>query len=258
MAHYTYESLAAFGRDAARARHLDYGDNEWGGDTWDGALDKALKGDTAKVARAEKLLSKLEASIELKSRQWVGTVAGAFPSVPDYLAGHPESMRVLSSVDSDQTPLKVFVDVVASASLTAEQMENRGVAVTALVMALCQSRPVELWTCSALHGTQGGFTNVMIRIASAPLQLSEACAALCNAATARHLLYALARKLNGFGGGWSELGYTEPDIRRMLGAHCQPADLVIKPTHTEDENIIKDPVAWLNQTLKQFATTQED
>lgn len=263
MAHFTYESLAAFGRDAGAAKefgaHQGWHDPKWTGDTFDNALNKVLKGDTSKVADADKLLTRLEANIELKTRQWVGAVAGVFPSVPDYLAGHPESMRKLTEQASDQTPLKVFVDIVASCSLTPDQMQTRGTAVLALVMALSSARPVELWTCSALDGAdEDGFTNVMIRIASAPLQLSEACAALGNAATARALLYGLGRRLNGFAGGWSRLGSREEDIRAMLGAHCQPADLVIKPTHANDEDIIKDPVAWLNKTLKRFNATQEE
>jgi hypothetical protein len=260
MAHYLYESLAAFGRDAADAYTHAWStnlDSSWTGDTWEAALQKALRGDTAKVARAEQLLSKLEANIELKTRQWVGTVAGAFPSVPDYLSGHPESMRRLTELESDQTPLRVFVDIVASASLTADQMERRGIAVLAVAMALTASRPVELWTCSALDGADG-FTNVMIRIASAPLQLSEACAALCNPATARALLYALCHKLNHHQGGWAKTGHTEAGLRKMLGTYCQPTDLVIKPTHANDEEIIQDPVAWLNQTLKQFSTNQDE
>ncbi len=183
-------------------------------------------------------------------------VAGVFPSVPDFVAGHPECMRRIEQSNSETAPVRIYVCTTSSAAMPWEALQKRGIAVLAATMALSQSRPVELWVCTSLDGRHGGTSNIMVRINAAPLNLSEACYALCSIGFDRNLTHGYSRWLNGFAGGWSMYGHSESGLRRMLDA--EPTDLVVPPSFVTDEQIIKDPVGWVRGVLDKYIKRQED
>jgi hypothetical protein len=125
-------------------------------------------------------------------------------------------------------------------------------------MALCQVRPVELWAFTALdgHDEEDGTTNVMCRINSAPLNLSEACYALTNIGYDRNLTHAYGYQHNGYTGGWSSHGHSEKGCRAFL--KCEANDLVIPPSYVKDEQIVSDPLGWVQAVINKYTQTNEE
>ncbi len=90
-----FDNLKAFA-DACKGvprKRKDDDERSWAGETTPESIAFCTNGDTRHVASAELLLSQMDTDLNIKSRQWVSEVCGAFPSVPDYLSGNPESMR---------------------------------------------------------------------------------------------------------------------------------------------------------------------
>jgi len=276
MAIHKFESVAALGRavdaikDEARTKRIggvsgNSGLNlkEWTGETFQESIASAINGNTDRVAEAEQLLDRLQTSIEVKTRQWSSAVAGAFPCVPDYLIGHPESMRQLDDASSDTAPLRVFVCTSSTMSMTWEHLKQRGVAILAATMALCQSRPVELWTFTALKGDgDHGECNVLVRINASPLCLSEACVALCSVGYDRNLCMAWGYANDSYDGKYARgvrdnLG-NEADCtaacRRLLDA--DEDDLVIPPSSSDFTKITSDPVGWVQKIINQYTANE--
>ena len=238
---------------------------EWTGETFRESIDFALYGNTALVAEAERLLDRLQTNLEVRRRQWGSAVAGAFPCVPYYLIGHPESMRRLDDVSSDSAPLRIYVCTSSTMSVDWRHLQQRGIAILAATMALSQTRPVELWTFTSFAGDgEHGEYNLMVPINASPLCLSEACVALCSVGYDRNLAMALGYARDTYDGGWAgsvgrhlhdERASTEA-CRRLLGA--EPDDLVIPMSSSAFTQITADPVAWVQTILNQYTTDKID
>ena len=252
-----FNSLAEFGVACKGCRPLAGWSKGSTGEDHDESLQRAVNGDTSKVAEAEKLLEKINAGIELPSRQWQTDVVGFFPSVPDYLSGHPECMRRIGDSVSEHTPVKIFVCTTSSAIMDWQKLQKRGISILAAVMALSRSRPIELWTFTGLDGSHDGTTNIMVRINSSPLMLSEACYALTSIGFDRNLTHAYGVKINNFRGGWTKHGYDLAGAKKNLAGLVSEQDIIIPPSFYTDDLIIKDPLAWVNKTLERFQVEQE-
>ncbi len=137
-------------------------------------------------------------------------------------------------------------------------MAQRGTAILALVMALADMRPVELWTYTAMDGGEYrvGYSNIMIRINSAPLCLSEACYALTSGGLCRNLTYDFARHHTGFTGGWCERHESEESLREMVGA--SPQDLLIRAADEKDKALFADPIKWVNDHLERLRNQEQE
>jgi hypothetical protein len=257
-----FESLADFGLEFKKHKippQGGSGDSSWTGETMRESIELAISGDTSKVAEAESLLEKVNANIEMPARMWQTDVVGFFPSVPDYLSSHPECMRRIGDSVSEHTPIRIFVNTTSSVGMPWKSLQKRGVSILAAVMALARSRPIELWTITSLDGGDSECSsNVMVKINSNPLMLSEACYAICSIGFARNLTYSYAAEFNRFSGGWSNYGYDEGGSRKMLKGMAEKEDIVIPPSFLTDELIIKDPLAWVNKTLERFQIAQEE
>src|SRR5262245_12517346 len=100
-----FQSLHAFAEACAalpsgiKAKNND---SYWTGETWAQSLHFARKGGNAKyVPAAEALVNKIQAALpETATRHWELAHAGAFPSVPAYLAGEPENMWRLADAQT--------------------------------------------------------------------------------------------------------------------------------------------------------------
>src|SRR4029450_10054823 len=103
-------------------------------------------GKRAKVPSDEERLTRIEREADLATLrpEWHSSVAGAFPSVPDFLAGIPECMRRRVVQPNELTPLTVWICTTSSGGVEFEDLQRRGVAVLALAMALANARPVEI------------------------------------------------------------------------------------------------------------------
>jgi hypothetical protein len=234
--------------------HGDSHWKDWTGFTQGETLEHVAKGWREMIPVAQSMLDKIETNIPLDARQLVQTVAGFLPNVPAYLAGHPLSMFKLDDVKSDTAPVRIYVCTTSSCGVTHQDLAKRGAAVLALCMALAQSRPVELYTFTALDGNQGGKSCCVVRLNSAPLDLGECCAALCHTGIDRIITHGIG-DLNGFTGGWARGANAHdcPQVRELyrgwLGASS--TDLVLGSAYYGDP-LINHPVQWVQETLKKY------
>jgi hypothetical protein len=226
----------------------------FGHETAADTLAKARRGDTALVPEAERLIAQLAAEIDVPERPWIADCAGAYPVVPDFLAGMPDCMRRRDTVEHDESPVRIFVCLTSSGSLKAEAMSRRGCAILALVMALSRIRPVELNVFSV--GRRGEKESVIVApINTAPLDLATACYVLTSAGFTRRLCYGLAQKHHFGTGGikWPERYGADdylPGLLRRLGGHPE-TDLIIDAATAWDA-LISDPVPWINARLARY------
>ncbi len=235
-------------------------------DDWTGYIDhatackKALDGDNSYVEEAEKLLDKLDASIEMPQATWQASIYGAYPIVPEFLAGSITPMRHRVEATNDTTPIAIYVSTTCSAVIGSSDMLKRGTAILALVLKLQQVRPVELYLLAETHGRTDGEYLQVIRIESKPVDISVAAFVLCHVGFARHLTYGVAKALDGFNGSWPNNYQSggkgwEMHVREVL--EMSPNDLYIGAARAWDD-MIKHPVEWVNAQVKQFLGMRED
>lgn len=221
------------------------------------ALKRCRTGREDWAERAAKYMRKHEALLQTKARVWSPSVQGAYPMVPDYLAGMPECMRMSEQVMSDTSLLRIFACSTVSADLSREKLEARGAAILALVQLLGAVRPIELYTYCDLdgdHGDSAVFTRC--RIETAPLDMATACYALISSGFSRQINFTWAAKY-GYRGSW---GWDHsPDDRRKVTCQALGAaetDLVIHGGHS-DNKMIREPDAWLKDQLDKHAQVAE-
>lgn len=273
---FEFPSHAEFSRvfraELPEMRERAVNDKAWTGESLEESMGFAEHGNTACVAEAEKMLAEVEKHIDLALLRpsWEASVCGAFPCVPDYLSGHPESMRRKVMQTSESEPVRIYVCMSSSAGVDHNDLTKRGCAVLALVMALQMVRPVELWTFQSLHGRKGdyhgsgtvrGDTYIKVALSPSPIVMSEAAYGLTSAGFARNMTYSLGWNYSGFNGGWAEaVNYgnnasTAKALAKVLGAESRN-DLVIPPP-TYGDAIIKTPVKWVLDRLAEYKNANE-
>lgn len=232
-----------------------------GGINFTEALHLATVGDTTNVAEAEKLVDSIvDTSAEVSRQVWTRNIAGAFPCVPTYLAGQPDCMQHRVMVESESTPVGIYVCTSSSAGVNADQMRVRGVAILALVMKLQMVRPVELYLTSELGSNNATkSTYQVITIPSRPLDLSVASFVLTHVGFPRVLCYEYARVMDGFNGGWPhgkddnyysnrQPNQWSPIIRQVLG--MPPNDIYVGCADIEQVEAMADGVGWVNGQIE--------
>lgn len=253
-----FESLESFLEcmplDLCEANHEG---GYWTAETWSEFNERIHDGYTGAVPDAEKLLAEIDANIDTTGLidHWQDSVVGAFPNVPAFLAGSPECMRSFTGNSRNtgkKSPIKVVYSPIVSASTDAETIKKRGIVVLALVMALSRVRPVELEVVTCL-----GNMDSRIRLKSAPLMLSETAYVLTNPTWFRSLAYTFAHASAAWDGGWGAWsgGGSQSDegvahMRKCLG--LQDDDLFISPLHCNDNELMDNPVKYINGVLDQY------
>ena len=166
------------------------------------AIRLLRQGDQRRVEKAEALCSKFSNDIDLGQSwpQWEPDVCGAYPIVPNYLAGVPETMMRKQMIQSDRAPIVIWVCVTSSGGCDAEQMEARGIAIQALAMALSVTRQVKIRIFSGLDGRYKD--HLMSVDLPTPPVLSQAAYMLSSQGFSRGLTYEFLSKATGAGGGW--------------------------------------------------------
>jgi hypothetical protein len=245
-------SLAIDARDSGAAERLSVtpGTKWFGGESPADSIRLAISGDTSRVADAERLLSQISAEIDVPERPWIADCAGAYPVVPDFLAGMPDCMRRRDTVESTESPVRIFYCPTASEDITAAQLMRRGCAVLALAIALSRSRPIEL--CVFNIGRHEDAESVIVApINTAPLDLATAAYVMTSAGFVRRLCYNLARqhhwdRKRGSIAWPHDYGRADylPGLLRRLGGNPE-TDVIIGPAYSADA-LINDPVAWVN------------
>jgi hypothetical protein len=262
-----YDSTAALraayiSKGCASAKRYNSRDSWYGGESEADTLRKAELGDTSLVAKAEARLADLEHNLETPRKIWERNVAGAYASVPDYLAGLPTPMRRQIQQRDETSPITVLAITTSSAGIGAATLAERGTVILALVMALARIRPVTLQQVTILDGSDKGETIITSEINTHPLDLATACYVLTSAGFARRLTYGLATKLNNFTGGWPRryvYGNAEPyyEYLRNTLSPDPKRTLLIGSAELHDQ-LLREPTVWLNKQIERFTTEQEE
>jgi len=262
-----YNSTADIAREyEAKVTHSDRSylssDTKWyNNETTKETLQKCYNGDTSLVPMAERLMDKLDTQIETQRRIWEPCVAGAFPCVPDAIMGRPQSMRRIVHVPDEHTPINIFVVTTCSASISSNTMQERGIVILSLVMALSRIRPVSLKQIAFMHGIKDDETIITSDINTAPLDLASACYVLTSAGFARRITYGLARAMNNFNGRWPRAYSWDKeqyltDLLNKLTPNPKMS-LLIREAHSYDA-MLHDPIKWVNEQIKRFTQQEEE
>jgi hypothetical protein len=265
-----FDSPAEFVAAARAAVTSKRDDRGWTGETWEEGASRAIAGNDRLVPDAEALIDKINAAgIDTPRSEFVPSVAGAFPIVPEYLAGHPAHMRRKVPASSDRAPMTIYVDLTSSGGIEHRDMNKRGTAALALAMLLSAERPTSLYAIVGLsrhrenEGEGNGAALAAIKINSQPLELATACHVLTSQAFARSVGYQYLYAAGRSGGGWPwELhpfdGNRPKFIARMkdvLG--LDGTALYVPPPHLNEEKSFRDPIGWINDRLAEVRQQEQ-
>jgi hypothetical protein len=223
------------------------------------AWDLAMKGDLSVVSRATGAVDKLNANTVAMSPRaaFLPDFAGSRVSVPRYLGGVPTAMMRRQKAELANPHVSIYVGIVCSAALSAEQMLTRGTTILSLLESLtARKMSVDLFLFAEMHGSKDGWLYQVIKVDSRPLDLSSAGFAIAHPAFARNVTYKFAEQNHGFNGGWPR-GYDmyqgeNPDspyyqeFRKRVG--LDPLDIIIPSPHCADESMTK-PDTWLEKKM---------
>lgn len=218
-------------------------------------LQMLRQGDLASVPASDKLLNDMDKLVPVSHAfRTYDSVVGAVPNVPQYLAGNPYNMRTRKRVASVSAPLAVIVELVASGGIDAEICRKRGVVMLALVRALANIRPVELWTVIAI-GQHESRSSICIRLDTTPLDLARAAHVLTHPSVFRGCGYDSLRHAF-YDGRWNgEWAFGDVGLHKKTAAESykrvlNPGSdvLFIPPVHLDDQ-YLNDPKAWLVDML---------
>lgn len=260
---FVFESMQEAVRyvDADKNNSFINNDNEgFHGRSWSKVCKLAVEGDEAAIARVTKLLDKIDATFrDREGLKWVPSVGGAYPCVPDFLAGNPECMRARQPVEDDRSPLRIVLDLGVSAGVSIEQAEARGACAAALAMRLVEERPVELWAISAM---QGGFdfnqnTITAWRVCTTPLSTNDVAFGLASIEAFRRIMFGVIDTLKRCGNsiGWLN-GYQPTDVRyeAMIrqALELEDKDVLLRGMFVTESR--KNPEQWVADQLEKQRT----
>lgn len=205
----------------------------------------------------ERYMNQVMQNLPTFSRQWYSDVAGYIANVPAFLAGDPASMWNIHSEQSDNTPLRIWVNILPSSANNAKQVQMRGAAICALALVLQQKRSVVRISPYADLGMGQTETGSIISYdLTMPLSTSELLAAVANNVT-RKMSMAMGQRTNYTGSGWV-LGH-QPNTSYYSDALCKkhleagPDDIVVPAIHAHD-TLLDDPIAWIHKRLEPYMT----
>lgn len=257
-----YPSIAALADDGERREIL----NRWGylpvgGETAEDTLRYARQGNAAIVPAAERLIDRLTAICGTERISWQPDVCGAYPIVPEFLAGVPECMRRRVSVPDERAPINIHVSVSASAGVSAEQIEARGAAILALVLLLSRDRPISLNVLEIGRREDGADSVLSVPINTTPLDVATAAWALSSAAFFRRLILGVHCAINPAASSFPSDHSTNRAgcMRRIcteLGGDPE-RDLLIDGVRVGDA-MLNDPVAWVQEQLDRYGQTEQE
>lgn len=244
--------------------------NSRGGGSWYGHEDGATiarharGGDPSRVASSDALLDRFERfAFETERKAWRDDIAGGFPNVPAYLAGHPLAMRRRMTDATASAPLAIVVDLATSSGVSSKTIERRGAAILALTRLLTMRRPVELWAgclTGAGHNDRE-CAAIFTKIATQPLDLATAAYVMTSAGFPRCLIYSVAKQEAGFCYHWPYRDHTAS--RKHLAAICAQGfshateTLCVPAVHVQDD-IADDPEGWIERKLAELAPAALD
>jgi hypothetical protein len=169
---------------------------------------------------------------------------------------------------NDRSPLRIVVEMSSSGGVSPDELVTRGTAILALALLVNRDRAVELSvTCgleATTHPMEASF--VVIPIGTTPIDIAVACNALTSVAFSRNMgyTYLKTRPESRAVGSW-EWGIVPTDTRTRglyvakfrKALKLAPTDIIIPPAHEEDETI-RDPVAFVRRSLAEAMQAEEE
>ena len=242
-----FESIAQTADFAAPlTKGGDWSGNAVGNLTRAEAIDLAHRGDDSFAREAEKLLEQMTLP-ESMGRVWDRSPSGAYVVVPEFLAGMPDPMRRKRKAPVANKPVRIWVDTSLSAGISRETFTKRGVAIMALIMRLHSTRPIDVMAYSLAKHYDGAHYLVTTRIESSPLDLALAGFVLAHPAYERHLIHSIFK--THFGQSLFQLCPVPTARPDLIGA--ADGDIVIAGSHSGDQGMISDPLAWVNRMVNE-------
>lgn len=166
----------------------------YGKHNWRDTLTLARSGDDSYAARVDAIVDNISNIDDTPTRQWLDSPAGAYPIVPNVLAGMPDNMR-RQIYDADQSaPINFVANLACPAFMTPEMLENRGIGILAVIRkAMLAGRPIELTIGveykidQGQHASKAGFFGVKV-----PLEVisyAHLCFMIINISFTRRILH---------------------------------------------------------------------
>lgn len=208
---------------------------------------KVANGELKNQKQVESTLDKINANVEVDHKHWEASMVGAYPSVPDYLSGNPLNMRRLLPIETNTSPVTIYVDMFVSSSISADDLQKKGIAIIALVCKLQEIRPIELVIVSANRNKlDTGDVAVACKLETNPISLAHLLVILGNPGFVRTVV--LNYKLQFM------------DVKSNLPPSANPKKLFdlnqdtiwIDGAVSADGWTFGDPVAWVNQQVAKF------
>lgn len=250
--------LVQLAREHGRPEHTG---GAWGGGgRIESVVERRASPDHQVINKAKSIIDQIDAELPmLHTRELVEDVAGAYPIVPEAMAGYPLCMRRATYVQHTAAPLKLFTCVGVNGGVSNTQLVNRGIAILALAMKLSEMRPVELWVFDSndAYKRVGGAQYHCVKVDCAPMDMATAVFLLCDPGVPRTLMFSAADE-NGFDGrwGWGADGGMYPgepryDKAERIALGATPDDLVIRGA-MEDDRMLNNPVAWVRDKVLDY------
>ena len=264
---YRFNSPGEFARECAKIpsssrMNDDRSAKEWTGETYSESMNNVIYGNSKYVDEAEKILDKLYTEIDIPFPTWQGSMAGAYPSVPDFLTNNPMNMRRKISEENDRNPITIYYVTSSSAGHSWQDLLKRGIATLAFAMVLQKMRPVNLKLVATLDGASSDkCTLIEINIDLNNLALGTAAYAIASTGFDRNLTHTYGAHHNGFSGHWAWFSYpTEQKYWNNLRHYLkmQEDDILIKGAFLDDKLMIEDPVAWCKEQIAVYKSKQHE
>lgn len=209
-------------------------------------------GDETHVQQAKDLLAEFQENIEVVQHQWETHLIGAFPNVPAYIAGVPETMWSREEIRSDRSPLRIWIGLTSSAGVREASLVKRGCTLAAFAIAMSGKRPVYLTPYVNLgrHGVSRDNALISWDISTSPLVLSELMACTSRPEVTRYVGIEACELLNpNTNGAWHRDYDNEDKMRENLGA--KPDDMYLSSIHLYDP-MLTDPIGWLKTNIEKY------
>lgn len=224
-------------------------------------IDRGLPG---LVERSEAFLEKIHFQLETEVPMWSNSVEGAFPNVPEFIAGHPDCMRKKVYEHSDRGHVKVYVSISTSSGVDPESILSRGLAIMAFVRELPRIRPVQLFLFSEGASYYGKGINLQVVDVSGLLgSTSSLVYLLTSTEYSRYTSVCIDMEVFNSVGDWAygaagdeiwDAGSKyRKNIHELLG--CSEQDIVIPPMFLYDpeyEQWSKEPHIWVQEKLNNY------
>ena len=218
------------------------------------ACDTLLRGvSAAETKEAKELINKINAKVENRQRfERIPSVYGSSVRIGAFLRGEPNDMMRRKRTISDVAPVKIVIENTVAGGISHHEMMMRGSACAALVQALSNIRPTEMWVSwglgSGRHSTIG-----MAKVSTTPANLAQLVAALATANSARKIAFAEIEQLRGHQySGWA-IGYPDGKARNeeyRKAIRLKEQDIFIAGGALQEGRMMeRDPVGWVNKYL---------